>query len=42
MVHKSEASLSYMVNPCLTNTKGKRERKRKRIKTLLFAQHVPE
>lgn len=29
MVHKSEASLSYIVNPCLINTKGKKKKKKK-------------
>lgn len=37
MVHKSEASLSYIVNSCLTNTKAKKKKKKKkRTKTLLF------
>lgn len=32
MVHESEASLSYIVNPCLINTKGKKKRKKKEPK----------
>lgn len=38
LAHKSEASLSYIASPCLLMQK-EREKKGKRTKPLLFAQH---